>query len=211
VEERALGGYAEDLERAGLRIVERGDYGDGDETAFISPRTAPGMLVQFWQVPGFHGERPSDVPAEPVAERDGVRFRVDHLALAVRSIDAALAWFRKAFPIEPRRPAHRGWDGTFNLASFWLAGYKMELLEPVREDGPVGRFLARFGEGLHHLSIDVDRIDPLLARLGQEGLRIVGKAEIGGGRKTAFVHPGDAHGVLLQFWQEPDFGARRRR
>ncbi len=210
VEEGGLAGYTAALERGGLRIVDRRDYGGGDETAFISPRTAPGILVQFWQVPGFHGERAPDVPIDSLAERDGVRFRVDHLALAVRSIDATVAWFRKTFPVELRRPKHRGWDGTFELASFWLAGYKIELLEPVREDGPIGRFLARRGEGFHHLSFDVHRLDPLLERLADEGLHIVGRAELGGGRRTAFLHPGDAHGVLLQFWQEPDFGGRGR-
>jgi methylmalonyl-CoA/ethylmalonyl-CoA epimerase len=210
VEDDALAGYIAALEAAGLRIVDRGDYGGGDATAFISPRSTPGILVQFWQVPGFRGERPADVPTESVAERDGVRFRVDHLALAVRSIDGTLEWFRRFFPIELRRPAHRGY-GSFSLASFWLAGYKMELLEPVDRDGPIARFLAERGEGFHHLSIDVDRLDPLVERLTDEGIRVIGRAQLGRGRRTAFVHPRDAHSVLLQFWEEEDFGARRRR
>jgi methylmalonyl-CoA/ethylmalonyl-CoA epimerase len=212
VEEGRLDPYVASLEHAGLRIVDRGDYGGGDQTAFISPRTSPGILVQFWQVPGFHGGRPADDPTDPVAERDGVRFRVDHLALAVHSIDTALTWFRRFFPIEAPRAKQPGWDGTHHLLGFWLAGYKMELLEPIGIDGPVGRFLARRGEGLHHIAIDIDRLDPLVERLeGDEGLTLVGKASIPGGRKTAFVHPRDAHGILLQFWQEPDFGGPRRR
>src|SRR5207249_5010227 len=129
VEEGRLGAYTAALERDGLRIVDRGDYGNGDETAFISPRSAPGILVQFWQVPGFHGAPPEDHPPDPVATRDGVRFRVDHLALAVRSIDATLAWFRRIFPVEAARPKQLGWDGAYNFQSFRLAGYKMELIE----------------------------------------------------------------------------------
>src|SRR5438034_9269776 len=132
VEEGRLGAYTAALERDGLRIVDRGDYGNGDETAFISPRTAPGILVQFWQVPGFHGAPPEDHPTDPVATRDGVRFRVDHLALAVRSIDATLAWFRRIFPVEAARPKQLGWDGAYNFQSFRLAGYKMELIESAR-------------------------------------------------------------------------------
>jgi len=128
VEEGRLGAYTAALERDGLRIVDRGDYGNGDETAFISPRSAPGILVQFWQVPGFHGTPPEDHPPDPVATRDGVRFRVDHLALAVRSIDATLAWFRLIFPVEAARPKQLGWDGAYNFQSFRLAGYKMELI-----------------------------------------------------------------------------------
>jgi methylmalonyl-CoA/ethylmalonyl-CoA epimerase len=209
VEDGALAGYTTDLERAGLRIVDRGDYGGGDATAFISPRSTPGILVQFWQVPGFRGERPAEIPTDPVAERDGVRYRVDHLALAVKSIDATLAWFRRFFPVEVRREKHRGY-GAFDLASFWLADYKMELLEPVG-DGPIADFVAERGEGFHHLSIDVDRLDPVVDRLASEGIRVIGRSEVGGGRRTAFIHPRDAHGVLLQLWQEPDFGSRRRR
>jgi methylmalonyl-CoA epimerase len=210
VEEDALDGYTADLERAGLRIVDRGDYGQGDETAFISPRTAPGILVQFWQVPGYHGGPPPDQPADPVAERDGVRFRVDHVALGVRSIDATLAWFGRAFPVEVSRPRHRGWDGTHDLLGFRLAGYKMELLEPVDDAGFLARFLARRGEGFHHVAIDVDRLDRLAERLAADGITLVDRRDLPGGRKTAFLHPRDAHGVLVQFWQEPEFGGPRR-
>ncbi len=209
VEEGALDAYAAALEHAGLRIVDRGDYGNGDQTAFISPRTSPGVLIQFWQVPGYRGGVPEGYPTEPVAARDGVRFRVDHLALAVRSIDDTLAWFRRFFPIAAGSRG-RGWDGSHDLLGFRLAGYKMELLESARPGSFVERFLARRGEGFHHLAIDVDRLDPLVERLRDEGLRLVDEANLGGGRKTAFVHPRDAHGVLLQFWQEPDFGGPRR-
>jgi len=209
VEEHALDAYVADLERQGLRIVDRGDYGDGDKTAFISPRTSAGILVQFWQVPGFRGEPAS--PTDPVAARDGVRFRVDHLSLAVHSIERTLEWFRRFFPVESPHPMRTGWDGSHNLLTLWVAGYKMELLEPARDDGFVSRFLARRGEGFHHLAIDVDRLDILSERLEGQGLRLVDAAEVGGGRRTAFVHPRDAHGVLVQFWQEPDFGGPRRR
>jgi methylmalonyl-CoA/ethylmalonyl-CoA epimerase len=210
VEEGELDAYTAALEHSGLRIVDRGDYGDGDQTAFISPRTAPGVLIQFWQVPGFRGARPDDHPADPVAARGGVRFRVDHLALAVRSIDATLAWFRRTFPVEVSRPKQLGWDGAYSFAGFRLAGYKMELIESARRGSFVERFLARRGEGFHHLTIDVDRLDLLVRRLEGDGLTLVGKAELPGGQRTAFLHPRDAHGILLQFWEEPEFGGPRR-
>jgi methylmalonyl-CoA epimerase len=211
VEENRLDGYLAVLEQAGLRIVDRGDYGNGDQTAFISPRTSPGILVQFWQVPGFRGAPPADTPADPVAERDGIRFRVDHVALAVRSIDDTLAWFRRFFPVEAPSPKGAGWDESHRRLAFWLAGYKMELLEPARPASFVERFLARRGEGFHHLAIDVDRLDALAERLASLGIGLADRADLGGGRKTAFIRPRDAHGVLIQLWQEPDFGGPRRR
>lgn len=210
VEERSLDGYVAALEGAGLRIVDRGDYGDGDQTAFISPRSTPGILVQFWQVPGWRGGTPPEVPTDPVAARDGVRFRVDHLALAVRSIEATLAWFARFFPVRAPHPTVTGWDGTHRLRTFWLGDYKIELLEPLAPDGFVARFLARRGEGFHHLAVDVDRLDALAERLAADGLALVDRTDLPGGRRTAFVHPRDAHGVLLQFWEEPDFGGPRR-
>ncbi len=211
VEEGTLDGYAAALEREGLRIVDRGDYGNGDATAFISPRTAPGILVQFWQVPGFRGERPAEYPSDPVGALDGVRYRIDHVAVAVRSIDETLAWFRRVFPLDTPHPKRPGWDGTHHLLTFWLAGFKMELLEPAQADGPIGRFLTERGEGFHHLAIDVDDLDRVLARLTGDGVRVVGRAEPRRGYRTAFIHPHDAHGVLIQFWQEPEFGGPRRR
>jgi len=210
VEEGRLGAYSAALERSGLRIVDRGDYGNGDETAFISPRTAPGILVQFWQVPGFHGAPPADHPTDPVATRDGVRFRVDHLALAVRSIDGTLAWFTRIFPVEAAGPKQLVWDGACAVQSFRLAGYKMALIESARPASFVERFLARRGEGFHHLGIDVDRLDVLVRRLEADGIELVGKADLPGGRRTAFIHPRHAHGTLIQFWEEPEFGGPRR-
>src|SRR2546427_2109106 len=210
VEEGELDAYTAALEHSGLRIVDRGDYGDGDQTAFISPRTAPGVLIQFWQVPGFRGARPDDHPADPVAAQGGVRFRVDHLALAVRSIDATLAWFRRTFPVEVSRPKQLGWDGAYNFQSFRLAGYKMELIESARPASFVERFLARRGGGFYPPAIAVDRRGPLVRRLEADGLELVGKAEIPGGHRTAFIHPRHAHGALIQFWEEPEFGGPRR-
>ena len=203
VEDGRFDAYTAALEARGLRIVDRGDYGGGNKTAFISPRTAPGILVQFWQVPGFHGDRAAGRPAAPVTEHDGVRFRIDHLALAVRSIDDGLAWFRRSFPVEARL-RDRGWDGTHDVLRFRLAGYALALLEPRTEGGLAARHLARRGEGFHHLAMDVDDLSRLLGRLEAEGLRVLDRADPRGSRATAFVHPEDTHGLLLRFRQAPE-------
>src|SRR5256886_14594419 len=145
VEEGKLDGSTAALERDGLRIVDRGDYGNGDETAFISPRTAPGILVQFWQVPGWGGEQAADHPTEPVAERDGIRFRVRRPVIGVRSLDDALAWFRRTFPVELSR------DGAGNSRTLRLAGYELELVESTGS-----------AEGFPPLTIHVEPLDPFV-------------------------------------------------
>jgi methylmalonyl-CoA epimerase len=191
------------MEAAGLRIVDRFDAGDGVKTAFLSPRSAHGMLIQFWQVreplpPA--GVVPQIVPLPGV----DARMRFDHLSAAVGDLSAGMDFFRRWFPVRREAPRHPGYAGDFELQQFEIGDFRMELIADLGGDSFVRRFLARRGEGFHHLSIDVDALDPLLARMKADGVRIVDEADIGHGYKTAFVSPRSAHGVLIQFWQVPD-------
>ena len=193
------------LERDGIRIVDRFDGGDGDMTAFISPRSAFGVLIQFWQAPEIHApERPASA-ALRLRSGEAVAMQVDHVSIAVHDIDSALAFFGRYFPVQLRRGKHLSHDGSFALASFWLNGYKIELIQPAEgaENGFVSRFLERRGQGFHHISVRVDRFDPLIAQLEADGVRVVDKARRSNGFKSGFVSPRSAHGVLIQLWQEP--------
>ena len=198
-----LEGVVEPMERDGLRIVDRFDAGDGHRTAFVSPRSAFGMLVQFWEVPhdptaGRARERIVEMPI------DGVRLAFDHLSVAVRDLDAGRTFFERYFPLQNLRDRHVGYAGDFELQQFDIGDYKMELIADASGESFVTRFLARRGEGFHHISIDVDRIDPVLEKMRSDGVRIVDEADVGNGYKTAFVSPRFAHGVLIQFWQVPE-------
>ncbi|HVO24387.1 MAG TPA: VOC family protein [Candidatus Margulisiibacteriota bacterium] len=198
----------ERLAADGVRIVDRFDGGDGDVTAFISPRSAHGVLVQFWNVDNIVApERPHTVPFR-LRTGETVLVHVNHVSMAVRSIDRTLDFYRRYFPIRAEHPKHPGYDGSFVLTTFTLNGYRIELIEPAlgHEAGFVARFLDKRGEGFHHLSIDVNDLDPLLTQLEADGVRIVDRADIGGGWKTAFISPRSAHGVLIQFWQDPSLG-----
>lgn len=195
----------ERMETGGLRIVDKYDAGNGECTAFISPRSAHGVLVQFWQVAQLSPQRPRH--AVPFVLRSGatVHMSVDHLSLAVRDIDATLAFFRRYFPFRLRRPAHPGWDGTFLVASFYVNEYKVELIQNIPgKSGFVERFIERRGEGMHHISIDLDALDPYVDQLEAAGVRVVDKRELRDGHKTAFISPRSAYGVLIQLWQTPE-------
>jgi catechol 2,3-dioxygenase-like lactoylglutathione lyase family enzyme len=191
-----------DLEAAGVRIVDRFTAGDA-KTAFISPRSAFGTLIQFWN--HFDDEAARDPIA--VHHYDGVpvRVRVNHMAIAVRDIDAGLAFFARHFPIRRGRAPTVGYDGTFVLTNFYIADYKIELIAPVPgKDGFLPRFLAKRGEGLHHVSIDVDRLEPVLASLERAGVRVTDRGRSPQGRETAFISPRSAFGMLIQFWEQFD-------
>lgn len=197
-----LAPFLDRLQSDGLRIVDRFDLSDEFVTAFISPRSAHGVLLQFWQVPTLDATQRAAVVPFALHGGEQVQMRVDHVAIAVRDIDATLRFFERYFPFRLRRPAHTGWDGTFLVASFYINDYKVELIQPrPGRDGFVQRFIERRGEGLHHLSIDIDQLDPYVAQLESAGVRVVDRQELRGGVKTAFISPRSAYGVLIQLWQ----------
>ena len=194
------------LERGGVRVVDRFDAGD-NKTAFISPRSAFGTLIQFWN--RFEPE-PDHAPIA-VHDYDGVpiRVRINHMAIAVRDMDASLDFFSRFFPVTPGRAPQVGYDPSFRLSNFSIDGYKIELISP-NPDAPHGflnRFFAKRGEGFHHISIDVERLEPVLAALERDGIRITDRGRSPQGRPTAFISPRSAFGVLIQFWEQPDLAA----
>jgi len=198
----------ERLEADGVRIVDFFDVGHGHKTCFISPRSAFGTLIQLWQVGELETNQRPEVAEYRLRNGETVRMRVDHVSIAVHDIEAALEFFRRHFPFRLRRPPHAGWDGTFLVASFYLCGYKVELIQNAPgQEGFVKRFINRRGQGFHHIAVDVDRLDPYVEQLEADGARVVGRRELGGGYKTAFLSPRSACGVLIQLWEMPAFRA----
>ncbi len=190
----------------GLRIVDEFDAGGGNVTAFLSPRSAYGVLIQFWQVGDTTPPERPDAVAFTLRSGEMVRMRVDHVSIAVRDIDATLRFFETYVPFRLRRPPHPGWDGTFLVASFYVNDYKVELIQacPGRESF-VERFIERHGEGFHHISIDIDRLAPYVADLEADGVRVVDRQTLRGGIETAFISPRSAFGTLIQLWQPAEF------
>jgi catechol 2,3-dioxygenase-like lactoylglutathione lyase family enzyme len=163
--------------------------------------------MRFWQMPAEpEPQRPRVVPFR-LRSGEIIHMQVDHISVAVRRTETALGFFRRYFPVGRVGKTITGYDPTFRFTQFLLNGYKMEVIaqNERRPPGFVSRFLERRGEGFHHLSIDVDRLGPFLSQLETDGVQIVDRTEVPGVGMTAFISPRSAHGVLIQFWQTPNF------
>ena len=128
---------------------------------------------------------------------------IDHVGVAVHDLEATMQFFQDVFQIAPgeiKELADQGVKATL-LA---VGETRLELLQPLSPDSPVGSFLQRRGEGLHHLAFHVDNIAEKLEILDAKGLQLIDKAPRPGlSGIIAFVHPKSAHGILTELVQTP--------
>jgi methylmalonyl-CoA/ethylmalonyl-CoA epimerase len=125
--------------------------------------------------------------------------KIDHLGIAVSSISNAVAFYRDALGLE-LSGTETVEDQGVRVALLAVGESRIELLEPVSEETPVGRFLAKRGEGLHHICYEVDDLQSKLDELKLRGTRVLeGYPRRGAeGKLVAFLHPAGAHGVLVE-------------
>jgi methylmalonyl-CoA/ethylmalonyl-CoA epimerase len=125
------------------------------------------------------------------------RARVAHVGIAVRSIDAALPFYRDVLGLVPGAPETA--DGA-TIVGLALGDVQIELLEPRDPDGPVAKFLAKRGPGIHHICYRVPNLDQALERCGVAGYQLIDQAPRRGahGRRIAFLHPQSTAGILLE-------------
>lgn len=125
--------------------------------------------------------------------------RIDHVGIAVRSIDRALAIYRDALGCQP---LHRGIVAheLVEIAVLAAGESRIELVQPTGGDSTIARFLDRHGEGMHHIALQVDDLDRTMSALRAAGRKLVGDGtKVGAeGYRYVFVHPRDASGVLLE-------------
>jgi methylmalonyl-CoA epimerase len=125
--------------------------------------------------------------------------RVDHVGIAVRSLDEALAFWRDALGMELSRTEEV--QSEHVRVAFLPAGEsRLELLEPTAEVSPIARFLGSRGPGIHHLTLAVTDVQSVLDRVASLGLPTLDRApRVGaGGSRVAFLHPRATGGVLLE-------------
>lgn len=130
---------------------------------------------------------------------------VDHVGIAVNDLDAALGSYRELFDVHPlRREVVE--DQGVEEAMIPLGGSYIQLLAPLQPDSPVGRFLAKRGEGLHHVAYAVPDIRAALAHLEEQGAHLIDREPRlgGGGHRIAFVHPRTVGGTLIELVELSD-------
>jgi methylmalonyl-CoA epimerase len=125
--------------------------------------------------------------------------KIDHLAIAVRSISDSLKFYTEALGLELAGTETVESEGV-HVALISVGESRIELLEPVSEDSAVGRFIAKRGEGLHHVSYEVEDLEGKIEAMKAQGVRFLeGYPRRGAeGKLVAFLHPASANGVLVE-------------
>jgi methylmalonyl-CoA/ethylmalonyl-CoA epimerase len=128
---------------------------------------------------------------------------IDHVAIAVNDLEAAIAYYRDTFGAEVDHREVVESDGV-EEALLKVADSYVQLLTPTRDDSPVAKYLERKGEGLHHVGYRVADCGAALDAVKAQGGRVIDEAPRPGSRGTtvAFVHPKGAFGTLIELVQE---------
>jgi methylmalonyl-CoA/ethylmalonyl-CoA epimerase len=129
--------------------------------------------------------------------------KIEHIGIAVKNLSESNEIFRRLFgsahyKIEPVEREH------VNTSFFMLGETKIELLEATSEDSAIAKFIAKKGEGIHHIAYDVDDIVAEIARLKKEGFEVLNETPKEGAdnKLICFLHPRSTNGVLVELCQE---------
>jgi methylmalonyl-CoA/ethylmalonyl-CoA epimerase len=126
--------------------------------------------------------------------------RIDHLGIAVRSLDTAIAYYEKALGLKCEQreevPSQK-----VRTAFFSVGEVHLELLEPTSPESPVAKFIEKNGEGIHHVAFASTDIASQLQQAAGAGVRLVNEQPFEGaaGKLVAFLHPKSTYGVLTEF------------
>lgn len=125
---------------------------------------------------------------------------LDQVAIAVKSLTPAVAFFRDVLGLEPSEPEDVPGQGV-RVVKFHLGETSIELLEPLSPESPISRFLEKRGEGIHHVAFRVHDLGTALAKLKKSNVPLIHDAPQAGadGKRIAFANPKGTHGVLMEF------------
>lgn len=127
---------------------------------------------------------------------------INHVAVVVENMETSLAFWRDALGIQLHElrdvPAEKS-----RVAFLPVAGAEVELVMPTTDDSGIAKYLAKRGAGMHHLCLEVDDIEGMMAQLKSKNIRLINEEPrtAADGKKYAFVHPESTGGVLVELYQ----------
>jgi LAO/AO transport system kinase len=188
------------MEIASLFVVNKADLEGADRAVqeIEAERSVPVLKTVATEGAGVEALL-NAIDAAPKNARSAERFEIDHLGIAVRSLDAALGFWEAqlGMRVETRETVAAE---KVNVA---MLPARIELLEGTSEDSTISRFVEKRGEGLHHVALGVGDLPAAVARLKSAGARVLNEPRRGaGGHLYVFVHPASTGGVLLELIQK---------
>jgi methylmalonyl-CoA epimerase len=127
--------------------------------------------------------------------------KIDHIAIVVENLETALAVYRDALGMTVTDVREMP-EQDVKMAFLPTGDSEIELLEPIHADSGIAKYLAKRGEGLHHVCLEVDDIEATLADLRAKGAQLIDETPRRGAYgRVAFIHPKGAHGVLVELVQ----------
>ena len=130
--------------------------------------------------------------------------KIDHIAIAVQNLETALDTFRNVIGCGPEAiRIEEVASENVRVAFITIGESKIELLEPLSDESPIAKFLAKNGDGMHHIALETDNIDKETERLASLNIHPLGLPKEGaGGKKIMFLHPKETNRVLIEFAQK---------
>lgn len=128
---------------------------------------------------------------------------IEHIGIAVRSLEESIPFYEKVLGLKCYSIEEVA-DQRVKTAFFRVGQTKIELLESTDPEGPIGKYMAKNGEGVHHVAFCVRDVDGSLKTVEERGVRLIDKVSRPGaeGLSIGFLHPKSTHGVLMEFCED---------
>ena len=130
---------------------------------------------------------------------------IEHIGIAVKNLDEAIPFYENVFGLECYAVEEVA-DQKVKTAFFKVGDTKIELLEPTDEEGPIGKYIEKKGEGIHHMAFAVKGLDEKIKAADEQGVKLIDKQPRKGaeGLNIAFLHPKSTFGVLTELCEAPE-------
>lgn len=129
--------------------------------------------------------------------------KIDHVGIGVRDLNEAMKFYKESLCLEVEG-IEEVIEQKVKIAFIPVGESRIELLQSTDPEGPIATFITKRGEGIHHIALEVDRIEDALQRLREDGIQLIDeKPRVGAHRtKIAFLHPRSTKGVLLELCEK---------